>query len=105
MMCGPCPSRVADQNACVCGRYGSGGLYNELKDLNVLQRLGLTYDVTMPAGDLYRLIFERITDPDGICAFPREIPGTSIWRDGCGSKENPCPGYGKGRDELMPKFG
>lgn len=101
MMCAPCPSRVSELNACVCGQIGSGGLYNELKDLNVLQALGLTYGATMEAKDMYSLIFERIPSVDGICALTNGLPDTSVWRDGCGAKAEPCPNYAKGRDELM----
>lgn len=101
MMCAPCPSRVPAMNACVCGQIGSGGLYNELKDLNVLQQLGLTYGATMKARDIYQLIFDRIPSVDGVCALINGLPEGSVWRDGCGAQEKPCPGYAKGREELM----
>jgi hypothetical protein len=104
MMCAPCPSRVAHSNACVCGAVGSGGLYNEMKDLNVLQALGLTYGTTRSARELYRLIFERIPQPDGICALASGIAQLSLWRDGCGASPAPCPGYAKGREALMEAF-
>ena len=104
MMCGPCPSRVPDMNACVCGQIGSGGLYNELKDLNTLQALGLTYGATMKAKDMYKLIFERIPKVDGVCALTNSLPDTSVWRDSCGASESPCPNYAKGREQLMPIF-
>ena len=105
MMCGPCPSRLAETNACICGRISSGGLYNEMKDLNVLQALGLTYGTTMKAGDLYRLIFERIPTVDGVCALKkRDKPMVSLWRDGCGEGTFPGP-YERGREILMPRFG
>jgi len=104
MMCGPCPSRVPNLSACVCGRIGSGGLYNEAKDLNTLQVLGLTSGTTMPARDLYRLIFERIPSVAGVCALAGSHPGTSVWRDGCGAKADPCPNYAKGRVMLMERL-
>ena len=105
MMCGPCPSRVPDMNACVCGKIGSGGLYNEAKDLNTLQALGLTYGATMKAKDIYTLIFERIPKVDGVCALTNKLPDTSVWRDGCGASEKPCPNYAKGREQLMEALG
>lgn len=105
MMCGPCPSRVPAMNACMCGQIGSGGLYNELKDLNVLQALGLTYGTTMAARDIYALIFERITSVDGVCALTNGLPDTSVWRDGCGKSASPCPGYAKGRQMLLAELG
>lgn len=104
MMCGPCPSRVAELNACVCGAIGSGGLYNEMKDLNVLQALGLTYGATMKAREMYELIFERIPKVAGVCALDHGIADLSVWRDGCGTIPDPCPGYAKGRQLLMEKF-
>jgi len=101
MMCAPCPSRVDELNGCICGKIASGGLYNELKDLNVLQRLGLTYGTTMPARKLYKLIFDRIPSVVGVCAFQGDIPAHSVWRDGCGVNPSPCPGYAKGRKQLL----
>ena len=64
MMCGPCPSRVAKLNACV-NVLGSGGLSNEKRDLDMLQKLGLNFGSVMPARKLYQLIFERIPDHAG----------------------------------------
>lgn len=104
MMCGPCPDRVAERNACVCGAIGSGGLYNEMKDLNVLQALGLTYGATMKAKDMYRLIFERIPKVDGICALAPEIVDLSVWRDACGRTPGFCPTYEKGREMLTKEL-
>ena len=103
MMCAPCPSRVVGLNACVCGAVKSGGLYNELKDLNVLQRIGLTFGSTMKARDLYRLILEKIPTVTGVCALDVEGKAEgSIWHDGCGGK--PHPAYDKGRKELLAKL-
>jgi len=103
MMCGPCPNRVPRFNACVCGTISSGGLYNEMKDLNVLQTLGLTYGTTMNARALYKLIFERIPKPAGICALDSRIAHLSVWRDGCGGNPTLC-NYEKGREMLVKKF-
>ncbi|MBU0715711.1 MAG: hypothetical protein KJ964_10190 [Verrucomicrobia bacterium] len=104
MMCGPCPNRVHKLNACVCGNIGSGGLYNEMKDLNVLQVLGLTYGTTMDARSLYKLIFERIPKTGGVCALDSRIAPLSVWRDGCGASPAPCPNYAKGREMLMKEL-
>jgi len=101
MMCAPCPSRVSDLNACVCGPIGSGGLYGEVKDLNVLQRLGLTYGSAMKARELFKLIFERIPTVTGVCALNNyDNPPNSFWWDPCGSKKPPT-NYEKGREMLM----
>ena len=104
MMCGPCPHEVADRSACVTGTYATGGLYNELKDLNVLQILGLTYGTTMKAKELYDLLFERIPSVRGVCALARDIPDSSLWRDTCGKEATPCTDYDKGRKMLMAEF-
>jgi len=104
MMCAPCPSRVPESNACACGAICSGGLYNEMKDLNVLQALGLTYGTTMVARDMYGLIFERIPHTAGVCALDSSIADISVWRDGCGKALVPCPNYEKGREMLTEAF-
>ena len=104
MMCGPCPNRAAELNGCVTGAFGTGGLYNELKDLNVLQTLGLTYGATMKAKELYEIVFERFDHGSkraGVCAMDGEIPDSSMWRDVCGRRPGFCPGFEKGREMLM----
>lgn len=80
MMCAPCPHRVPELNACV-NQKGSGGLPNQVRDLRVLQKLGLTFGATLKAGALYRLIFERISGTLEICRFEQSSP--SVWWDGC----------------------
>jgi hypothetical protein len=103
-MCASCPSRVPAFNACVHGRFGAGGLYNEMKDLTVLQVLGLTYETTMKARDLFRLIFEKIPRGYGVCALPAEgLPETSVWYDICARTEGPY-GYEKGRELLQKRL-
>ena len=98
MMCAPCPGRVPELNGCV------HGVYQELKDLNVLHRLGLTYGATMKAGELYKLIFERIPTVAGVCALPGNPSDFFVWRDPCGQNPVPCPNYVKGRQMLMREF-
>ena len=103
-MCACCPSRIPALNACVTGRLSSGGLYNEMKDLNVLQALGLTYGATLKARDLFRLIFEKIPRGYGVCALPQgDLPETSVWCDVCGKTQGPY-GYEKGRELLRKRF-
>ncbi|MHB0937377.1 MAG: hypothetical protein ACYDCO_15895 [Armatimonadota bacterium] len=105
MMCAPCPYRCAGRNACAIGRVRSGGLYNEMKDLNVLQATGLTFGATVPARELFALIFARVARTAGVCALTHEIPALSCWRDSCGANPAPCPDYEKGRAELMQAMG
>ena len=105
MMCAPCPGRIPELDGCVCGIIGSGGLYNELKDLNVLQQLGLTYGATMPAGELYTRIFDRFPTVAGVCALEHDLPDFAVWHDPCGTKSPPCPNYAKGRQMLIRELG
>ncbi|MBI5817906.1 MAG: hypothetical protein HZA88_02875 [Verrucomicrobia bacterium] len=104
MMCGPCPSRVAKLNACV-NVLGSGGLSNEKRDLDMLQKLGLNFGSVMPARKLYQLIFERIPTTQDICKREGN-QSPCVWWDGCG--ESNCKkgnaNYEKGRKELMEKL-
>jgi hypothetical protein len=103
MMCAPCASRSVALNACVCGPNKSGGLYNEMKDLNVLQRVGLTYGSTLPAREMYLRILEKIPTVEGACAIKVEgLPSYSIWYDPCGQSAH--PNYTKGRSEILAKL-
>lgn len=97
MMCAPCPFRAADSNACVHNR-GSGGLPNQMRDLRVLQKLGLTYGATLAARDLYRLIFERIPGTFAICRL--DHAAASVWHTGCGTEPADAPNYEKGKKLL-----
>lgn len=105
LMCAPCPHRVPGMNACA-NVQGSGGLSNEKRDLDVLQQLGLHFEDVMKAGDLYRLVFRRITTTMTTC--PREgNPPTSPWWDRSCGDSNPSTRhqlYEKGRAELMAHF-
>jgi hypothetical protein len=104
MMCAPCPKRVALLNACV-NVLGSGGLSNEKRDLDMLQKLGLHFGSSLPARELLRLIFERIPTTKEICGRDNAMP--SVWWDPCGESnfKHGQPNYEKGRKELMEKLG
>ena len=103
-MCAPCPYRSAT-GCCLTGRISGGGVYNEVKDVNTLQALGLTYGTVLDLRELYRLIFERLPTTDGVCALNTiPLPEYSLWRDGCFSMTFPGP-YEKGREELLGRFG
>ena len=94
-------------NACVhCEEYC--GLINELKDLRVLQKIGLKYGDTIKAKNLYKLIFEKIKTTNEVCALEGIFTSVSVWRDPCGAemekgKENQS--YKKGRMMLMDLIG
>ena len=104
MMCAPCHKRVPELNACV-NVLGSGGLSNEKRDLDMLQKLGLKFGDSMGARDLFRLIFERFPTTQEICQ--RHNPCPSVWWDGCGESnmKGGNEDYEKGRMELMEKLG
>jgi hypothetical protein len=67
MICPPCASYDPASKLCLGGR--SMALRDQKKDLDVLQRLGLKYGDTLPAGKLYQLVFQRIPAVRDICAF------------------------------------
>ncbi len=102
MMCAPCPDRAPELNACVNNK-GWGGLPNQMRDLRVLQTLGLTYGDTLEAGDLYELILERVPGTLEICSLEHSPP--SVWLTGCGSATVNSEGYDKGRQALLDAFG
>ena len=103
-LCAPCPHRTAD-GSCVIGQVSCGGLYNEAKDLNVLQVLGLTYGTVMDAREMYRLVLTRIPTVNGVCALTRIPVGQhSVWEDGCHTMTFPGP-YERARDALWNAFG
>ena len=101
MMCAPCPNRAVALNACV-NVLGSGGLSNEKRDLDMLQKLGLHFGSTMKAKDLYALIFEKIPTTQDVCKREGNCC-PSVWWDGCGESnaKEPTASYVKGRKELM----
>ncbi|MCM8760425.1 MAG: DUF1284 domain-containing protein [Candidatus Omnitrophica bacterium] len=101
MMCGPCPSWTKENN-CV-NVFGRNGLSNQLRDMRVLQILGLDYGTTMNGRELYRLIFEKISSTLQTCRI-ENLPN-SMWHDGCGKRKVSHPGYEKARKELMKILG
>lgn len=53
-----------------------GEMYNDLRDLTILQRLGAKPGDTLPAIDLFSRVFESIPSCQGICWYPEEeAPG------------------------------
>lgn len=105
LMCAPCPRRVPALNACV-NVLGAGGLSNEKRDLDTLQKLGLEFGSVMPARALFRLIFARIPSTQEIC---RRAGNTCpcVWWDGCGESNVKAGNadYAKGRELLMRELG
>jgi len=67
MICPPCSHYDPQTNWCVGGK--SMALRDQKKDLDVLQKLGLKYGDTLPAKDLYKLLYERIPSTRVICGY------------------------------------
>ncbi len=76
MVCAPCGRRVPGLNACV-NVFGSGGLSNEKRDLDLLRTLGLTYGSSLPGRDFLRLLLDRVPTTQDICR--RDNPDLSVW--------------------------
>ncbi len=104
MMCAPCPYRNPLLNSCHTGRNGSGELYCQMKDLNVLQALGLSYGTTMKARDFYRHAFEKMPTTAWVCALDNEgLPPHSVWFNACDANKQQ-KAYEDGRRELMKRL-
>jgi hypothetical protein len=101
MVCGPCPMRVAELNACV-NIQGSGGLTNQLRDLRTLQLLGMSFGSTMNAQELYRRLLERVPSTLPVCRFESLTP--SVWSDPCGARTTNSDSYRKGRELLIKEL-
>ena len=70
-------------------------LRDELKDLDVLQRLGLHYGDIRPAREVYTRLFEQIASTREICGYGDGVVRSPEWRV-CGGP-NGNPGYEKAR--------
>jgi len=67
MICPPCSHYDPATNLCLGGR--SMALRDQKKDLDVLQKLGLKYGDSLPAGKLFALLYERIASTREICGY------------------------------------
>ncbi len=104
MMCAPCPSRAPERNACFTGRNSCGGLYNQIKDLNVLHALGLTYGAKISAREFYRMALERITATEWVCALDNAgLSPHSPWWNACDARKIQTR-YRTGRELLLEKM-
>jgi len=94
MICGSCDG--FDRETCRCVHTG-GLIRNFKKNLDVLQRLGLMPGATMPARELYKLIFERIPSTRLIAAYGDGVVTSHEWGI-CGDPEG-NPAYERTRDK------
>jgi len=78
MACDPCNEYHAGEHLC----YHTHAK-DSLRDLMILERLGLPPGATLPARELYRLIYERIGSLKEICGW-RDGTNTAPWWAPCG---------------------
>ncbi|MHB8952974.1 MAG: hypothetical protein ACYC4U_08320 [Pirellulaceae bacterium] len=77
MICPPCGKYDPASKLCVGGR--SMALRDQKKDLDVLQKLGMSYGDTLPACTLFRLLYERIPSTRDICGYGDGRTRASEW--------------------------
>ena len=73
------------------------GLRDQKKDLDVLQNLGLEYGSTMPARQLYNLLFKKIQSTRQICGYNDGTVRGPEWSI-CGDPEG-SEAYRKGSEK------
>jgi len=77
MICPPCGPYDPDTGRCV-GGHGMN-LRDQKKDLDVLQVLGLQYGDTLPARQLYRMLFDKIPSTRLICGYGDGVVRGTEW--------------------------
>ena len=93
MICPPCPHYLPSSDQCI-GGHGRA-LRDELKDLDVLQCLGLTYGDVLMARDLFTRLYARITSTRKICGYGDGVVRGPEWTI-CGGPDGD-PRYTRGR--------
>jgi len=78
MVCPPCSSYDPGTGLCVGGQGMS--LRDQKKDLDVLQRLGLSYGDRLPARDLLRRLYERVPSALDVCGYGDGRETAFEWR-------------------------
>jgi len=86
MICPPCPHYHPASGKCIGGH--SMSLRDELKDLDVLQRLGLEYGAVLPAQKLLTLLYRRIPSALDICGHGDGVERSPEWRVCGGERVN-----------------
>jgi len=77
-------------------------LPNQLKDLRLLQKLGLSFGATMKGRDFFKLMFKKIKSTTEICRL--DVVPSSLWYDPCAPLKTCAPNFIKGRKLLMKKL-
>lgn len=98
MICPPCYNYRPDSGHCV-SPFGMA-LRDELKDLDVLQILGLKYGDILPARELYTRLYDKIHSQTQICGHGDGLVTGPEWTVCTGGPE-PGPAYAKARAEGL----
>jgi hypothetical protein len=93
MICPPCAQYDPATGLCVGG--GAMSLRDQKKDLDVLRRFGLAYGDTLPASELFALLFEVVRTTTEICGNGTGVETAPEWRV-CGGAKGSA-GYVKAR--------
>ncbi len=97
VICPPCSHYDPESTLCIGGR--SMALRDQKKDLDVLQKLGLEYGATLPAKELFALLYERIPSTRLVCAWGDGEARSPEWSV-CGDPEGREP-YEKAREAML----
>jgi hypothetical protein len=102
MICPPCPHYHPRSGLCVGGH--SMSLRDELKDLDVLQKLGLKYGDVLPAAEYFSRLYTQIASTQQICGHGDGIERSPEWRvcGGQGGDLRYVKGRGAGLGFLDP---
>lgn len=80
MICDPCFEYHAGENICIRTH-----IKNQLRDLNILEKLGMKPGDSMSAKELYERVYARIGSLRDICAWGDELDTAPFW--------SPCNGW------------
>jgi len=94
MICPPCYNYCPESGHCVSPF--TMAVRDELKDLSVLQVLGLKYGDVLPARELYTMLYDRIHSQTQICGYGDGVVTSQEWTV-CIAGPEPGPEYTKGR--------
>lgn len=94
MVCDPCPAFDPERHMC-----HFMFVKDQLKDLRVLHRLGLSPGVTLPARDLFRLLYNCVMSTSEICGPEATTEMSLMWAP-CGNAGS--EDYDRAREALFP---
>jgi hypothetical protein len=86
-VCDCCDGFVPENGRCV---HGGGLIRDYKKDLDCFQKLGLWPGDTLPARELFALLFERIPSTRDVCAYGDGIVRSNEWSICGGPEGNPA---------------